>query len=202
LRGHGRPASGVVWPDHWANDASTPYLSYKPRVIADSLRPLQLTLLLTDPSHERLALLVQQQLQKVGVEVALEFLPLDQALARVQAGNFDAWFADVIQGPTLVRSYLFWHSASPYNWGHFRSAPVDAALDSIRHAASDAEYKDGVASFQRAIVNDPPAIFLAWSERARAVSTRFEVPVEPGRDILSTLRLWRPVAGSRNLIRN
>jgi hypothetical protein len=49
-----------------------------------------------------------------------------------------------------------------------------------------------VAALQRAIVDDPPAIFLAWSQRARAVSTRFHVPVEPGRDILSTLRLWRP----------
>ena len=49
-------------------------------------------------------------------------------------------------------------------------------------------YRAGVAAFQRAIVDDPPAIFLAWSERARAVSTRFDVPVEPGRDILSTLR--------------
>ena len=45
-------------------------------------------------------------------------------------------------------------------------------------------YKAGVAAFQRAILDDPPAIFLAWSERARAVSTRFDVPVEPERDIL------------------
>jgi len=26
------------------------------------------------------------------------------------------------------------------------------------------------------------------------VSTRFEVQVEPGRDVLGTLRLWRPAA--------
>jgi hypothetical protein len=47
------------------------------------------------------------------------------------------------------------------------------------------------------MVDDPPAIFLAWSERARAISTRFDVPVEPGRDILSTLRLWRPIDQAR-----
>ena len=37
-----------------------------------------------------------------------------------------------------------------------------------------------MAAFQRAIVDDPPAIFLAWSERARAVSTRFDVPARAG----------------------
>ena len=56
----------------------------------------------------------------------------------------------------------------------------------------DEEYRAAVHGFQQAIVQDPPAIFLAWSERARAVSRRFDVPVEPGRDILTTLRLWRP----------
>jgi len=70
----------------------------------------------------------------------------------------------------------------------------DAALDRVRHAANDDEYRAGVAAFQRAMIDDPPAIFLAWSQRARAVSSRFEVPVEPGRDVLGTLRLWRPAA--------
>jgi hypothetical protein len=50
---------------------------------------------------------------------------------------------------------------------------------------------------------DPPAIFLAWSQRARAVSSRFVVPpIEAGRDILSTLRLWKPVADQRASSRN
>ena len=77
-----------------------------------------------------------------------------------------------------------------------RARPVDAALDTIRGARSDDEYRQGVADFQRSIVADPPAIFLAWDERARAVSNRFDVPVEQGVDILGALRLWRPVAGA------
>ena len=64
------------------------------------------------------------------------------------------------------------------------SAAVDGALDRIRHAGSDDEYRAGVAAFQRATIEDPPAIFLAWSERARAVSKRFVVTdAQPGRDI-------------------
>jgi ABC-type transport system substrate-binding protein len=102
----------------------------------------------------------------------------------------------------LARPYVFWHSGGPFNWGHFSSKAVDAALDSIRHAADDAAYKAGVAAFQRAIVEDPPAIFLAWSERARAVSRRFDVPAEPEGDVLGVLRLWRPDAGERTAGRN
>ena len=69
---------------------------------------------------------------------------------------------------------------------------VDAALDRVRHASNDADYRAGTAAFQQAIEDDPPAIFLAWSDRSRAVTRRFDVQAETGRDVLSTLRLWKP----------
>ena len=93
-----------------------------------------------------------------------------------------------------MRPYLFWHSNGPLITRGTTQCKRRCGLHAIQHAADDSEYKAGVAAFQHAIVDDPPAIFLAWSERARAVSTRFEVPVEPGRDILSTLRSGGPLA--------
>ena len=45
---------------------------------------------------------------------------------------------------------------------------------------------------QRVLVDDPPAVFIAWDETARAVGRRFRIPVAPGRDILSSLSQWRP----------
>jgi ABC-type transport system substrate-binding protein len=133
----------------------------------------------------------------VGLDLELEPVGVDALLSRLESGDFDSALAAVISGPNLLRPYWVWHSGGPFNWGRFASKQVDTALDAIRHATNDEEYKAGVAAFQRAIIDDPPAIFLAWSERARAVSARFEVPAEPGRDILSTLRLWRPVADKR-----
>ena len=199
LNNHGRPAHGPVWPEHWAYSPSLSQINYDP----DPDRvPSRLSILFTEPSHERLALSVQRQLSEVGIDVKLETAPLDKAMARVEQGDFEVFLADAISGPSLVRPYLFWHSQSPLNWGGFKSPRVDAALDSVRHAADDEEYRAGVAEFQRAIADDPPAIFLAWSQRARAVSTRFEVPVEEGRDILSTLRLWRPAGPPQRAQRN
>jgi ABC-type transport system substrate-binding protein len=147
--------------------------------------------LYVDRSHERLALVLQQQLQEAGVHVILENAPVDEGSERIVAGDFDAALVDVANGP-LVRSYLFWHSGGPNNWGHFRSQVVDDALGAIQHAPDASTYRSAVARFQRAIVQDPPAIFLAWSERTRAVSRRFAVQAEPGQDILRTLRVWRP----------
>jgi ABC-type transport system substrate-binding protein len=109
---------------------------------------------------------------------------------------------DAASGWGLFRAYRWWHSQGTQNLAHFSSASVDNALDRIRHAANDDEYRSGVEEFQRAISDDPPAIFLAWSERSRAVSKRFDVQPEPGRDVLATLRLWRPTTDKVNATRN
>jgi peptide/nickel transport system substrate-binding protein len=194
LEGHGRPTDGPVWPEHWASDTALPKFQYAPVAIGSNGKRLSFTLLYSDSAHERMALFVQQQLLAVGVDVKLELSSVTQALERVGKGNFDAWLADMGLGPNLVRQYLFWHSGSPYNWGGFASERVDAALDAIRRAPDNSTYKSAVAVFQRAMIDDPPGLFLAWSERARAVSTRFDVHEASGRDILNTIRLWRPAA--------
>jgi peptide/nickel transport system substrate-binding protein len=191
LAGHAIPADSPVWPFHWAFSNSERRFSYQPTVLA---RPVHLRCLVAEASLERLALSAQQMLAAVGVDLQLEMISISDWLKRAELGDFDILFADALMGPSLLRPYQFWHSGSPNNWGHYSSPAVDEALDRVRHAANDDEYRAGVGAFQRAMIDDPPAIFLAWSQRARAVSARFEVPVEPGRDVLGTLRLWRPLA--------
>jgi peptide/nickel transport system substrate-binding protein len=199
FKGHGAPSVGPVWPHHWAYSTQLPSFRYEPRPVKSGRR---LTFMFPDASLERQALEIQRQLRAVGIDLDLQLTTLDKFYQRTDAGDFDVALVDARSGPNLIQPYLFWHSGSSNNWGHFSSPAVDSALDSIRHAPDDAAYKSGVAAFQRAIIDDPPAIFLAWSERARAVSTRFEVPVEPGRDVLSTLKLWRPVGDRRQASRN
>ena len=46
---------------------------------------------------------------------------------------------------------------------------------------------------QRVFRDDPPAMFLAWQERSRALSRAFEAPDEGSVDILGTIRQWRGV---------
>jgi peptide/nickel transport system substrate-binding protein len=202
FRGHATPAQGALWPEHWAYNAALPKFEYRPQSSARVSGNRRLKCLFVDPSHERLALALQRQLQAIGVQLDLEAIPADQIYARLQANDFDAFLADFVQGPNLVRPYLFWHSGGPFNYGHFQSKTVDLALDSIRYSADDDAYKAGVAAFQQAIVDDPPAVFLTWRERARAVSRRFVVPNEPGADVFSSLHLWRPGTGQLAASRN
>ena len=191
LRGHGTPARGPVSPSNWAYSTDLPQFRYQP-TRTDGDRTRRLSILFDEPALERLALVVQRQLQAIGVDVQLNLVPQEDFAPRVRAGDFDAVLTDFFQGPNLARPYLYWHTGAPFNFGHYRSPRVDAALDSIHHAANDTAYKAGVAEFQRAIVDDPPAVFLAWSERARAVSTRFQVPTDVDGDILRTVQRWRP----------
>lgn len=202
LGGHATPADGPISPFNWARNSKWQGFVYAPQSLANEARSIRPTCIFGDPSLERMALTVQRQLESVGIELALESVSGEVLLARLESGDFDCALADIGSGPNLVRPYWFWHSKGPFNWGGFRNKKVDAALDSVRHAENDDDYKAGVAAFHRAIVEDPPAIFIAWSERSRAVSTRFDVAFEPGRDILSDLRLWRPVADARMANRN
>jgi peptide/nickel transport system substrate-binding protein len=194
LNGHGTPADGPVWPYHWAYSQESPRFRFDPGGHPLTNVGRLRCLITTDQSHERMALALQRQLRAIGIELMFEQVSPEQFVARFQAGDFETGLIDTRMGPSLLRQHQVWYSNAPFNWGQFSSTRVDGALDHIRSAADDTAYKAGVAEFQSAIVEDPPAIFLAWGERLRAVSTRFEVRAEPGRDITSTLRLWRPVA--------
>jgi peptide/nickel transport system substrate-binding protein len=199
IDGHGVPSAGPIYPQHWAFSTQYQAFAFDPKSAARTagIGRLQLTCLVPpDTTYERVALVVKRQLEALGMSFVVQEASNDQIGRAFRSGEFEAALIDVVSGPTPLRPSRWWHSQGPQNVG-FSSAPVDGALDRVRHAANEDEYRAGVGAFQQAIVEDPPAIFLAWSERARAVSTRFDVPVEPGRDILSTLRLWRPLGRER-----
>jgi ABC-type transport system substrate-binding protein len=200
LSNHGTPADGPVWPHHWAYNETFPTFRYDPLGASTALKGrLRFKCIFAEGAlYERLTLAVQKQLAAVGVDMAIEAVSIDELFTRVtKSADFDAVLFDGQLGPNLFRPYQWWHSGAPRNYGGFSSPKVDAALDTVRYAANDREYAAAVLDFQRAVIDDPPAIFLAWGERARAVSRRFDVPSEPGRDVVTTLRQWKLAADQR-----
>ncbi len=195
LRGHGVPSTGPVPPKHWAFDSSAPRVRFEPALARNlPARHLSFTCLIpADSVYERIALAVKQQLEAAGVDMQVKEATQQELLNATRDGNFEAVLVDPVGGPSLFRAYRQFYSKVPFIPKPRSSPLIDAALDRIRHAASDDQYRAGVTAFQQAVVDDPPALFLAWGERARAVSRRFDVP-SPGdaRDVLATLRLWRP----------
>jgi peptide/nickel transport system substrate-binding protein len=215
LNGQGIPSSGPIWPRHWASRNDRPTLGFRleeaAKILALKPSPKSSTsgqirfscLVPPDTINERLALEVKRQLELVGVTMALEQASQDEITQRIATRRYEAALLEVISGPTLFRPYYFWHSDAPANSGGWGNSAIDTALDRVRYAATDNDYRQSVEAIQQAFVDDPPAIFLAWSVRARAVSNRFSVPPpESGREIMSNLRLWKPVDAEKEAIQN
>jgi peptide/nickel transport system substrate-binding protein len=199
MGGHGVPSAGPVPPQHWT---MTNVVATRSTALSKTLpsRHLKFTCLVPpDTVYERVALAVKRQLAAVSVEMDLEEATQEQIGAAFRSGNFDALLGDIISGPTLFRSFRFWSSQGNALSQKLTSAEIDAALDRVNRAVSDDEYRAGVAAYQRAITDAPPALFLAWGERARAVSRRFSVPTPAKNgDVFDTrsIRLWRPADDS------
>jgi peptide/nickel transport system substrate-binding protein len=212
LDGHGIPSSSLIWPQHWAFQADFPKSPFDPQGAVALLgasrgsKPDRGATVrfkcLVRPALERMALVIKRQLEGIGVEMSIEEAPLDSILQAIANRTFDAVLAETIGGPSIFRPYEIWYSRGSANPGGLGNPQFDAALDRIRYAANDAEYRSAVAFLQKATVEDPPAIFLAWPERARAVSRRFAVPAESRLDVLPTLRMWRPVNAEKTASRN
>jgi peptide/nickel transport system substrate-binding protein len=197
LAGRGTRSAGPVSEHHWAfTDVGSTTFRYAPALAAASVGSrIALTCLTpAEPPYEQLALVVKQQLQAVGIDLTIDEVKPDNLVAAMSKPDFEAMLIDVPSGWSLVRPYRWWHSKGTQNVVGFSSAPIDAALDQVRRATHEADYKAAVEAFQRAVANDPPAVFLAWGGRSRAVSRRFDVEAQTGRDVLATLRLWRPTA--------
>ena len=200
----GVPSSGPIWPRYWALPTPLPKFEFDPVRAAATLNtghePAKRTasvrftcLVASDAVHERIALEVKRQLQAVGVEMDVQGVSQDQLYEAEKNGRFDAVLIEGVSGPTVLRVHFLWDSHGAGNPGGLGNTTVDAAFDRVSHAENETTYREAVSGLQHAFLDDPPAIFLAWSERVRAISKRFVVPSpEPGRDVMSTVRLWTP----------
>lgn len=208
LAGHGTPSSGPVSTHHWAfgNPGST--FTFDPQgaeAVLNKTGGARLTLNCLTPAdapYEHLAIIVKQQLQAVGVDVSIAEVAPESLSSAISKPDFEALLIDVASGWSLFWPYRWWHSKGGSNATGFSSPVIDAALDGIRHAVNDDEYRSGVQAFQTAASDDPPAVFLAWGDRSRALSRRFELQVDKGSDIIASLRLLRPTADKGSATHN
>jgi len=207
LNGHGRPATGPVWPDHWAYDQTAEPTSYDPALARAALatagyrtlpseKRLRFTCLVPEgfAGVERLALALQRELHDVGVDMQFESVPLSEVEKRMASHTFDAVLLDLVSGPSLARVYSFWRTAAEQpsmNVFGYSDAEADRALDKLRYSLNEATVRAATSQLQRALERNPPGLFIAWSERSRALSRRIEVPSVPGRDPFQPYWSWR-----------
>jgi ABC-type transport system substrate-binding protein len=122
----------------------------------------------------------------------IEAVPFAEFNRRITAREFDAVFLEFVVGNSPSRPFTFWYSKSRQNLWGFDNPDADIALDGIRRAANESDYRSAFRAFQLESLDSAPAIFLAIGQTTRAVNKRFQVVATPNSDILHTIADWRP----------
>src|SRR5439155_10978753 len=106
-------------------------------------------LVLPNALDERVALEIKRQLAARDIEMIVESVPQEEIVRRGGAGEYEAALIELVSGPTLLRPYIVWRSDSPFNWGRFGNATIDAALNRVKDAATEEQYRQAVAGLQQ-----------------------------------------------------
>ena len=124
--------------------------------------------------------------------LAVELVTSRDLPRRVATGEFEAALLQLGSTRSLSFTYAFWHSPIPELPGalNLPYASADSALDRLRRAWKEQDVTSAVRDFQAELLDDPPAVFLAWLETARAVRSDIDIPNDGTRDIIASIQKW------------
>jgi peptide/nickel transport system substrate-binding protein len=208
MRGHARIADDPIFPSHWAYTSVAKQHLYNPgaaRLALEAagfpLRPpstpgrmpsrfqLQCIFYNKDFQFERIAILLQRQLEQVGVDLVLTSVDEATLTRRAAAGDFDSYVFQLTSGKSFDWTYRFWHSKGGYQSTGYSGA--DAALNDLRTSYVDPDVRIAVANLRERFYEDVPAAFLAWPETTRAVDTRFDLGDHADPELFANPWQWR-----------
>lgn len=170
-----RPASALLPPDHWAGNPDLPLYPYDPKKARSLLQSagfgsggVRLVYKTSnDPFRIRLATVIQQQLDAVGIDVDLRSYDWGTFYGDIKTGRFQmyslSWVG--IKMPDIFR-YAFYSSAIPpagANRGHFISPVADHLIDAAEKVSDPAQEADYYRQLQRYLWKQLPYVPL-WYE--------------------------------------
>jgi len=125
--------------------------------------------------RQDLAILIQEDLKRIGVKAEPRFVEWGTLMAEMQDGAFDA----LINGweePTQIDLAGLWESAPPgeptFNFGRYSNPEVDRLLAEVGEMTDFAEQKPLFDRIQALIVADQPYTFLLENTRLTAHNSR------------------------------
>jgi peptide/nickel transport system substrate-binding protein len=149
---------------------------------------------------ERIGLEVQRQLYVVGVDMKFQVVPIEQFDTLIREGRFEAAVIDMISGPTIGRVHNFWRSAKDFkgfNFFGYENPEAERLFNALRASTNEATVRSVTSRLQRVMIDDPPALFLAWNQGTRAIRREFEVLAEGQADPIDTIWRWTSANGGR-----
>jgi peptide/nickel transport system substrate-binding protein len=123
---------------------------------------------------QRAAVLMQDELRRIGV--AMDIDPIDNAAlaARLSAHNFDAALIELDWDPSPLSARQLWRtpadaSSETANFGGYTNPDFDAAIESAASAVDSGAAHASASRAWYALVRDAPAIWLYDLERVAAI---------------------------------
>jgi len=195
--GFGRVGIGPVLSSFWAFNRELEALPFDPTTARSILenagwtdtdgdalvdrdgQPLSIELLAPAENELRqdIAILIQEDLKRIGVKVELRFVEWGTLMAAMKDGDFDA-LINLWEEPTQIDLEELWHSAPPgeptFNFGRYSNPDVDELLAEVALITDFAEQKPKYDRIQELIVTDQPYTFLLENTRLTAHSSRIQ----------------------------
>ena len=138
------------------------------------------------------ALMIQEQLRRVGIEVVPRTVELNTLVAQLGRHEFDATILGYSIDTSLDISYAF-HSRSirdGYNYGGYANPEVDRLLDEVRLQTDPQQAKQRLVRAQEILHAEQPYTFLWENQRLDAASSRLRDPRPNALSAFFHIREW------------
>ena len=197
--GRGIPANGPFFPHSWAFNPAVKDSLYDSAKALELLKQagfeqgeeglsregkkltLEITLAGNNDHLLRMAKLIRQQLQEIGIQTKFSFYSnFDELAARVyQKGDFQIHLCTYHAPLEPYVAGEQWHSQQKrahYAMRGYQNKEVDGLLDSIRRETSEEKRKESYYKIHSLIESDRPAVFLYFPYVFFAAAKNFHVP--------------------------
>ena len=148
-----------------------------------------------NPVRKSVALVLQEELRKHGIDVSVRELDWTIFLADIKAHKFDAVILGWAMSVGEPDAYQVWHSSQAANKGSnfisYKNKRVDQILEQYRREFDEKKRIELYQEFQRILSDEQPYTFLFVGKSVDAVQRRFHgVEVLPGG--LRPIEWWVP----------
>lgn len=213
LKEEGIVSNGPIYPGSWAYDKEIPSYPYNPKRAIELLKAVrwidhdgdhildkggknfEFTLYINEGDNlkERAALIIQGQLLDIGIKTRVKAFKATFLLDFLFQKKFDAIFQELLAAPDPDINYKWWHSSqieNGFNWFSYKNQEIDRLLDQGRATLDKEERRRIYYRFQEEILDDPPGIFLFWSNYLVGVHKRFKGVNITAAGPFSNIREW------------
>ncbi|HKI82906.1 MAG TPA: ABC transporter substrate-binding protein, partial [Candidatus Krumholzibacteria bacterium] len=210
--GFGKVADSPILSNVWAHDPKLkpwPYDPTQARALlarhgwidhdGDGIRdkdgvPFSFELLTNSDNRQRVdaTVMIQSQLQKIGVEVKPRAIEFNSLVSRETEHRFDAVFGAWGMDTSLDLRYAF-HSDSisnGYNFGNYSNPKVDRLIEEAHRQSSLAVAKERLIQIQEILHHDQPMTFLLEPEQLDAARDRVKDAQPNALSSLLDLKDW------------